>query len=263
MTLAAATARGIITGRIGDLASCRNLMGGEGVTEWRMLFYGPHLAPGRIWNTVEYVKMGRGASCGEHTHGRAAGDEGTGDEGTEEIYAVLTGAAVMLINGRAVKVRAGDLITAPIGTTHGIVGTSDEPMTFLVTEVYPRSGPKPTGVRLHVRESMAPCDGYRGTAGTVLAADVDLRSLFSGPWAHYSEIGIEPGTVFSPAPAPGITEVVLAAAGQGRLEADGTVMTGPRWYAAIPPGTPWSVRNAVSADEPVRLVTVAVSAHAV
>jgi mannose-6-phosphate isomerase-like protein (cupin superfamily) len=249
VTLTTASTYGVITNTVDGPATCRNLMGGEGDTWWKQLAYGPHLGP--EWNTVEHVVLRKGVSCGEHDH-----------RDTEEIYAILTGTAVMLIDGRAVTVTAGDLVTAPIGTRHGIVGTSDEPMAFLVTEVYPRAAAAPTGVRLHVRKAMKPRAGYRESAGDILAAEVDLAPLFTGPWSHFSEIAIEPGTTFTPAPSPGLTEVVFAAAGHGRIDAAGAVMTGSGWCAGIPPGTPWSVRNAVNADEPARIITVGVHAHA-
>ncbi len=85
---------GPITNTTESLGITRQLVGGEGACRWKMLMYGMHL--GLPWNTVEYVVIPPGASCGEHVHAR-----------TEEIYYILEGSATMHINGSRLEVTAG------------------------------------------------------------------------------------------------------------------------------------------------------------
>ena len=48
----------------------------------------------------------------------------------EEIYYVLSGSGVALLNGEAYELREGDFLRLPPGTTHGFI-TRDEPLLML------------------------------------------------------------------------------------------------------------------------------------
>ena len=49
---------------------------------------------------------------------------------SEEIYYVLSGCGIALLNGTRVQLRAGDFLRLPPGTTHGFI-THEEPLTML------------------------------------------------------------------------------------------------------------------------------------
>ncbi|MBN1671008.1 MAG: cupin domain-containing protein [Kiritimatiellae bacterium] len=65
-----------------------------------------------------------GATIGEHPH-----------EGTEEIYFVVEGQGMMVMDGRRFPIGPGDVSLVERGHTHGIVNSDEAPMRLLVIGV--------------------------------------------------------------------------------------------------------------------------------
>jgi Cupin domain len=262
MTLTAANPKATIPlpgqyGRIvtdtAGLAEISDLVGGTGAVRWKELFHGMHLPtwPGRGWKCVEYVELLPGSSCGTHLH-----------DGAEEIY-YLFGAATMTIDGATVEVSAGDLVTAPIGTVHGISvpGSAPRPVPFLVAEVFPRGGlPRPYAhipVPANLRYVGAGC--YRGYEGDDLRiAQVDLSRDFTGPWHAFTLIEFPPGDddrIAYHVPA-GISEILFVSAGQASITVGPVAVKGGFGRAIAPAlGDDITIANA-SADTSLQVISV-------
>jgi len=242
---------GVITNDTGGLGEIRNLVGGTGTARWKQLINGMHLAG--AWGPVEFVELAPGASCGEHLHAER-----------EEIYYILDGAAVMQVNGQPVEVTAGDLITCPIGTVHGI-GVPDNaqrPMRFFVVEIFPNSGPPQAAVRIGVRDQLQPSPGYRGYAGDdILVSNVDLTRYFTGPWRSFTEIAIPQGGAIGPySPGARTAEVLLVIEGEAEITADShAVKGGPGLCVGSSLGSTLTVRTA-GGSGPLRLISTEVTA---
>ncbi|MFE2377237.1 cupin domain-containing protein [Streptomyces sp. NPDC059398] len=164
---------GPIANDISGPAVTHRQVGGEGVCRWKMLMNGMHLEG--EWNCVEYVVIEPGASVGEHVHLR-----------TEEIYYIVSGRAVLTMNGEEFEVAAGDLVTTPIGAAHAIANHGDSDMHFFVTEVFPGTGPAADPAIVRVPELLAPRGDHR-------MAQVDLKSYFTGDWQEFQLLEIPPG----------------------------------------------------------------------
>lgn len=71
------------------------------------------------------VSMGRttlepGSTIGEHTH-----------PNTEDLYLILEGRGIGILNGERFPVAAGDLFLVKAGGSHGLINDSEGPLTFL------------------------------------------------------------------------------------------------------------------------------------
>ena len=64
-----------------------------------------------------------GASIGQHVH-----------NGTEEIYYLLEGNGIMIMDGEEISMSKGDVSLVKSGHSHGLVNTGDLPMRLLVIE---------------------------------------------------------------------------------------------------------------------------------
>jgi mannose-6-phosphate isomerase-like protein (cupin superfamily) len=225
---------GPIVNDTSGMAYTMSQIGGEGLCRWKMLMNGTHLEG--AWNCVEYVVIEPGASIGTHVHTR-----------TEEIYFIVSGHGEMNVNGTTFPCSAGDLITAPIGTAHGIANRSEEEVHFFVVEVFPGEGPAAQPTRLHL-PSIA-VDGK---------ADVDLTPFFTGDWERFRWLEIPAGG--SEELMTANTEVMYVLEGGATVAVDG--MREQRGSAglavAIPPGTPRRVANA--GEAPLRLIVTEVAA---
>jgi mannose-6-phosphate isomerase-like protein (cupin superfamily) len=73
---------------------------------------------------IRYVELEPDASIGNHPHGQ-----------NEEVYVVLSGNGVMIVNGASQAVKPGDVILNKPGWQHGLENASDEPLKVLVFEV--------------------------------------------------------------------------------------------------------------------------------
>jgi mannose-6-phosphate isomerase-like protein (cupin superfamily) len=236
------------TDGLGDL---RGLVGGTGTCRWKQVINGMHL-PG-AWNCVEYVQIPPGASCGRHLHAD-----------TEEIYYILGGTAEMYLNGDELEVAAGELITCPIGTVHGIgvPAGAAETMSFLVVEVFPGAGPPLAPIRFSVRDQLQSSMGYRGFEGDGLdVALVDLTRHFSGPWRKFTELAIPADEAVGPYTLPGGTaEVLFIASGEAEMTAGSEVLKGgPGLCLGAALGSTVTVRNRSSSSS-LRVLSTEVAA---
>jgi mannose-6-phosphate isomerase-like protein (cupin superfamily) len=225
------TAFGAIVNSISGLGDTHELLGGVGTCRWKQLINGMHL--NGPWNCVEYVVIPPGASCGLHTH-----------HATEEIYYILSGAAEMDMNGEPVALTAGDLVTAPIGTSHGTVNDGLVDMEFLVVEVFPGAGSAPPATRIAV------CDVNAGGArvshshgGAGVAHAADLAGLFTGPWQTFEAIELTPASRLERPRSDG-DEVLFVADGSARIEYGSATVEGGRGLCVgIPPAVDRSIVN--------------------
>ncbi|MCG8915756.1 cupin domain-containing protein [Actinokineospora sp. PR83] len=105
-----------------DPSTVHGVHGADGVSWWKCLARRNDLFGS--WEAVEWAALPPGGLSGEHVHTR-----------TEELYFILTGSGVMLLDGREHPVRAGDLVVNGLGTRHGLLNTGAERLTWLVIEV--------------------------------------------------------------------------------------------------------------------------------
>jgi mannose-6-phosphate isomerase-like protein (cupin superfamily) len=252
--LAQPAAYGVITSGTEGMGTIRNLVGGQGEARWKQVINGMHL-PGGGWGCVEFVELAPGSSCGEHLHDRR-----------EEIYVITAGHAVMRIDGDEIAVGAGDLITCPLGTVHGIgvPAGADQGMSMLVVEAAPgTSRPPGCAVRIPLRVCLGPCQGYRG-GGEIQETRVavaDLTRHLSGNWQQCSLIEIPPGEGLGPYRLPAaVAEVLFVAAGSAQITAAGTGSKGgPGLTVGTSLGAEVLVRN-LSADKPLTVLSTQVRA---
>ncbi|MBI4790523.1 MAG: cupin domain-containing protein [Chloroflexi bacterium] len=73
---------------------------------------------------INYVELESGATIGAHRHGD-----------NEEVYLVLSGNGVMIVNDERQAVKTGDIILNKPGWEHGLENTGDEPLRLFVFEV--------------------------------------------------------------------------------------------------------------------------------
>lgn len=244
---------GTITTDISGLGEVRRLVGGDGTARWKQLINGMHLPGG--WGCVEYVELPPGSSCGRHLHATR-----------EEIYYILSGSAQMIINGEQTPVTAGDMVTCPLGTIHGIGVSADagETMCFLVVEVLPGAGPPPgPPVLVAMPPRLEDCQGYRGGGHgrDTRAAVVDLTRHLAGPWRRFTLIEIPPDGVLGPYRLPsGVAEVLFIVGGSGEITAgEVAVKGGAGLCAGTSLDTEVTVRN-LSAGLPLMLISTELAA---
>lgn len=102
-----------------------NIRGGTGRAEVVDYFTAGEMAG---IQAVTRVTLAPGASVGEHPHPHQ-----------EELYLVLAGSGVGLLDGVAFPVEAGDAFLCSAGHAHGLRNPGSEPLTFLA--VLTRPGP--------------------------------------------------------------------------------------------------------------------------
>ena len=73
---------------------------------------------------INYVELEPGASIGMHRHGE-----------NEEVYVVLSGNGIMIVNGEHQTVKTGDIILNKPGWEHGIENTGQQFLNLFVFEV--------------------------------------------------------------------------------------------------------------------------------
>lgn len=98
--------------------------GGAGAMLWKRLATGAHLYGD--WDGVEWVSLAPGARAGLHTHSH-----------TEEIWFFLRGIAVIELDGARHDVGPGSLVLTPLHSSHASWNTGDEPLEYVVIEVFP------------------------------------------------------------------------------------------------------------------------------
>lgn len=229
---------GPICGDTSGLAVTHRQVGGEGVCRWKMLMNGMHLEG--EWNCVEYVVVEPGGSVGEHVHLR-----------TEEIYYIVSGRAVVTMDGAEFDAVPGDLVTTPIGSSHAIANRTGEDMHFFVVEVFPGTGPAAAPAHLHVP------DRYAGP-GPSRAAEVDLTPHFTGDWRRFRLVELAGGDRDEASPADR-TEVLHVLAGPAAITVGGSRWTGGAGLSvAVPPGHRRVVES-LGTGAPLRLIATEVA----
>lgn len=232
----------IISRAEGNLSEVHRLVGGTGTALWVHLLNGMHIAG--PWGCVEFVTLPPGSSCGLHRH----------DE-REAFYYVVSGTAAMTINGREVPVAAGDLVTCPIGTVHGIAvpAGAGEQASFLVVEAYPggraAQGRQRRWARIPMRD-LEPTEGFwdSGHGGDVSVAQVNLGQPeydLTGGLSRVTVIEIPEGETLGPYRYPaGISPVLFTVSGDAEITAgDAAAKGGAGLCVAAGLGGEVTVRN--------------------
>jgi uncharacterized protein YjlB len=111
--------------------------GTEGVSLWKCLARRNNLFG--LWEAVEWAWLPPGGVSGEHVHTR-----------TEELYFIVSGSGLMIIDGQAHPVAAGDLILTGLGTRHGLRNIGAHELSWLVIEV---AGPAMAAALFRQRQS--------------------------------------------------------------------------------------------------------------
>lgn len=229
---------GPIANDISGLATTYCQIGGEGVCRWKMLMNGMHLEG--QWNCVEYVVIEPGGSVGEHVHVR-----------TEEIYYILSGQAIVTMNGVELTCLAGDLITTPIGSSHSIANRTAEDMGFFVVEVFPGEGPAAEPARIHV-----PDLGAAASCGHSI--DVDLTPYFTGDWRRFRLLELPVGAC-DESMSPNSTEVLHVLDGSAVITVKDDRYAGATGLSvAVPPRMPRRIEN-VNTARPLRVIVTEVT----
>jgi mannose-6-phosphate isomerase-like protein (cupin superfamily) len=219
------------------LAVTHRQVGGEGVCRWKMLMNGMHLEG--AWNCVEYVVIEPGGSVGEHVHLR-----------TEEIYYILSGRAVVTMDGVELDAVPGDLVTTPIGSSHAIANRTAVDMAFFVVEVFPGEGPAARPAHVHV-------PGLRTGGEPSGVAEVDLTPHFTGDWRRFRLIELAGGDRDRWRSADS-TEVLHVVSGAAAITVDGQRYAGADGLSvAVPPRLSRLVENV--GDDPLRVVATEVA----
>ncbi len=237
MTVLAAPTRpyGPIVGNTDGLSTFQNLMGGEGTCRLKRLVSGFHVVS--TLDCMEHVVLLAGASCGRHTHTRTA-----------EIYYVLGGAGVMhlAMDGEPPKrweVVGGDLITAPLHTSHTIAALPDTSIAILVVEVLPGDDDRrPDPTRIAVRDLLA--DQAAGRADGVRVTTVELARHLTGAWGPFQVAALEPAARLGPHTTRNAEQFLYLVRGRARFEFGNQQEAGTAGlYVAVPPGVPWTIAN--------------------
>lgn len=140
------------------------------------------------YNSLEFVVMGA-PKDGEMTR------IGEHEQGTDEIYLVVEGQAILTTNGRDEMVSAGDLVIAPKGTRHSVA--TEGGLAFLVVELRTPTAEvySPTVIKdLRARattEKQSSASGHPALA-PYQQVRIDLSTYFSAPWGTLTLVHIPP-----------------------------------------------------------------------
>jgi len=232
---------GPITNTIEGLGITRQLVGGEGACRWKMLMSGMHL--GLPWNTVEYVVIPPGASCGEHLHAH-----------TEEIYYLLEGSATMHINKDPLQVTEGDLITTPIGVRHGIANYTAQDIALFVVEVFPGSGAGQEPTRISLPKRLRETAAFLGADSPIRVVTIDVAEWLTGAWRAFTLAEIPPAGTFGPYRCDEGVEVWFVVHGQANVAFGEECVSGTAGLCvAVPVGMPRSISN-TSSQAPLTMI---------
>jgi mannose-6-phosphate isomerase-like protein (cupin superfamily) len=246
---------GAIIGDTSGTAPIHHLVGGTGTAQWKTLINGMHLAGG--WKIIEFVRLAPGASCGAHLHA-----------GCEEFYYILDGEALMTINHQDVPVSAGDLVTAPLGTTHGIsVPTAaGAAMSFFVVEAFPGGDPpRRAPERISLPPGLHQCAGFRGGGHDqqTRISMVDLTEHLTGSLLRVTLIEIPPRAEEAPLAyqLPGhVNEVLFVVSGDAEITAgDLQAKGGPGLCVGTPAGAAMMIGN-LRGEQPLTVLSTEAAA---
>ncbi|WP_394825683.1 cupin domain-containing protein [Pendulispora albinea] len=99
--------------------------GAGGTSEWKCFARRDNLFGS--WEAIEWAALPPGGISGAHIHTR-----------TEELYFIVSGTGVMLLDGQEHRVQGGDLILNGLGTRHGLRNVGEDRLEWLVIEVVGR-----------------------------------------------------------------------------------------------------------------------------
>ncbi len=239
---------GPITNDTKQLGITRQLIGGAGVCYWKQLINGMHL-DGHL-HCVEYVVVPSGSSIGMHTH-----------EKTEEIYYILSGRATMDLNDKHLQVAAGDLITTPLGSSHGLANYSSQDMTFFVVEVYPgrtASGAAREPAHIPLRSRLQPSPSLAGTQSTIRSACIDLSWYFTGNWGQLTVVELPPAEELGFCQREGRDQVLFVVDGQAEMTFEEESIAGSTGLClAVPASKSRRIAN-TSSEKPLELICIEV-----
>jgi mannose-6-phosphate isomerase-like protein (cupin superfamily) len=168
----------------------------------------------------------------------------------------------MELNGEPVTLTAGDLVTAPIGTSHGTVNHNAEDMEFFVVEVFPGTETAPAPVLVNVADP-TPADPV-GIAADLESTtrSVELGDMFTGPWRSFAAIELAPRARLERDVVPDGDEVLFITGGLASIEFGGARADGERGLCVgVPPGAERAIVNR-SVDEPLTVLSTVVGLEA-
>ncbi|WP_199440249.1 cupin domain-containing protein [Umezawaea beigongshangensis] len=112
----------VVIADLDETSVVHGVHGADGASEWKCFARRDNLF-GK-WEAIEWAALPPGGISGAHVHTR-----------TEELYFIIAGTGVMLLDGREHPVRAGDLILNGLGTRHGLRNAGEDRLEWLVVEV--------------------------------------------------------------------------------------------------------------------------------
>ena len=134
------------------------------------------------------------------------------------MYYILSGRAILEIDGNAGYVAAGDLVTTPLGATHTIANSTDQFLTFFVLEVFPsQTGTPGKSAHIPLRSHMLERKAVREAKDGVFSASIDLAQYFTGNWAEFTVAHIPPAGQLGPYTREGRDEVLFVASGLAEI----------------------------------------------
>lgn len=114
----------VITGHIDNAGQVLGVHGGDGAMSWLRAATGSHLYSD--WDGIEWVAFEPGGRAGLHTHSH-----------TEEIWFFLGGSGELELNGQRHEMSPGTIVLTPLHSNHAAWNTGDEPLQYVVIEVFP------------------------------------------------------------------------------------------------------------------------------
>lgn len=76
------------------------------------------------WKCFAIAELSPGSTAGYHKH-----------EDTDEIFYIIDGKATIAIDGKARKIKKGDIVLTRMGSSHGITDVKEK-LKFTVTEIF-------------------------------------------------------------------------------------------------------------------------------
>jgi mannose-6-phosphate isomerase-like protein (cupin superfamily) len=154
----------------------------------------------------------------------------------EEMYVLLSGEAEFTINGHTSVLEAPVVVPNKLGSSHGLVNTSDEPLrwlNFAVSEVKGQGDAfdlgdnrvgadlDPVPVFVYGKLDQERRNIFEQTDDAVEYTRVLGPEVFSTNWNHVDQIIIPPGSSTDPRTLKGMEEVYYVMEGSGSLAIDG------------------------------------------
>ncbi|RBQ20653.1 hypothetical protein DP939_06070 [Spongiactinospora rosea] len=115
-------ARHVLIANIDKPSAVYGVHGADGASEWKCFARRDNLFGS--WEAIEWAALPPRGISGAHIHTR-----------TEELYFIISGTGVMLLDGHEHPVKGGDLILNGLGTRHGLRNVGDDRLEWLVIEV--------------------------------------------------------------------------------------------------------------------------------